>query len=300
MSACRWCFTINNWSPEDLAGALAMPDVRYLVVAEEVGESGTPHLQGFVIFSKVRRLAAVAKLLPRSHLEQARGTNQQASDYCKKPETDPSKIHVIGELPKERGQAGGDETKRRFAEAFDLAKEGRLDEICPVLRTKYYGTYKRIKCEYQPTPADHAELISEWRWGPTGCGKSLSVRTEHPDLYRKGRNKWWDGYRDQDVVVVEDLDPSHEWMASLLKDWADHQPFQAESKGSCVEINPRLIIVTSQYPIESIFKDPESVSALNRRYKQIYMGPVSESAPTCSRAPTYHPAPNFPFSDFSK
>ena len=57
---------------------------RYLVVGREVGQSGTPHLQGFVIFNRSVRRSRVSGLLPRAHLEITRGTSEQAATYCKK------------------------------------------------------------------------------------------------------------------------------------------------------------------------------------------------------------------------
>ncbi|AXH75500.1 MAG: putative viral replication protein [Persevirus pectis] len=91
MQGTRWVFTINNPTDEDvrrceqLGGNLEGSGVNYLIYGREVGESGTPHLQGFVIFSSRKRLAGVRGIIsPRGHFEISRGTPQQASDYCKK------------------------------------------------------------------------------------------------------------------------------------------------------------------------------------------------------------------------
>lgn len=37
-------------------------------------------------------------------------------------------------------------------------------------------------------------LESEWHWGPTGTGKSRSVRNKWPDAFIKSNDIWWDGY----------------------------------------------------------------------------------------------------------
>lgn len=95
----RWCFTLNNWVETDLAAIDALA-CRYVVYGKETGSSGTPHLQGFVIFDSSLRLSAVRTLLPRCHLEPARGTSVQAATYCKKD----GDFVERGELPVNSGK----------------------------------------------------------------------------------------------------------------------------------------------------------------------------------------------------
>lgn len=84
----RWCFTLNNYSSDDerrIKDLADASDVTYLVSGREVASTGTPHLQGFVILDRRRRLSYVRALFPRGvHLECARGTSEQAASYCKK------------------------------------------------------------------------------------------------------------------------------------------------------------------------------------------------------------------------
>lgn len=80
----RWCFTLNNYTPEEYDAAVKFDNVRYLIVGEEVGENGTPHLQGYVGFRSPMRLRSVRTFLPRAHFEIARGTEKQNYTYCSK------------------------------------------------------------------------------------------------------------------------------------------------------------------------------------------------------------------------
>lgn len=85
----HWCFTWNNY-PEDcdekLKALLDEGKVIYLIYQREVGESGTPHLQGFLTYSKRVRLSALKKIDDSIHFEPAQ--NVKASiNYCKKDDT---------------------------------------------------------------------------------------------------------------------------------------------------------------------------------------------------------------------
>lgn len=82
----HWCFTLNNYTEDDLSLCRSLPPgSKYIVVGKEVGESGTPHLQGFITFVNARRLSSVRTALfdTRAHWENAR-TPWSAAKYCKK------------------------------------------------------------------------------------------------------------------------------------------------------------------------------------------------------------------------
>ena len=82
----HWCFTLNNYNEEDYALFLEPnSSLSYCCVGKEVGDSGTPHLQGFLSFSNARRLNGVtqAYFAGRGHWEISRSPSK-AADYCKK------------------------------------------------------------------------------------------------------------------------------------------------------------------------------------------------------------------------
>ena len=109
-----------------------------------------------------------------------------------------------------------------------------------------------------------------WIHGDTGTGKSHSVITQHPDRYIKPLNKWWDGYQNEVVVHLDELAPSHaQWIAPYLKKWADKWPFDAETKGSSIQIRPELVVVTSNYALCDMGFSQEDLPALERRFRVV-------------------------------
>lgn len=253
----RWCFTINNPTETidwlfDKWGPLA----TYLVIGEEVGESGTRHYQGFAVWKTNKRLSTCKTIHGQAHWEPAKGTNQQASDYCKKE----NKFKEFGEMPLSPAEAGGAANKQRYINALAHAKAGNLDEIEPDLLVRHYNTWKGIRTDYSqiPTAIDPDFQIGWWIYGESGTGKTHFVRNLLQDpsrIYLKGLNKWWDGYRSQDLVILEDVDKSHSWIYGHLKNWVDRWPFSAEVKGSTRLIRPRWVIITSNHHPMDVFAD---------------------------------------------
>ena len=91
--ALRWVFTLNNPTEEEILHLEGVSPsetntdscIRTLFYGREVGESGTPHLQGFVIFKSRQRFSQVKRLLgDRLCLFVMRGTIQQNIEYCSK------------------------------------------------------------------------------------------------------------------------------------------------------------------------------------------------------------------------
>jgi len=159
----------------------------------------------------------------------------------------------------------------RFEQAYASAKTGDLDAIPADLRIRYHSTFKKIALENKPKTLTLDRLDNEWIWGPSGVGKSRSVHEKYPDAFLKNKTKWWDHYEGQDVIIIDDISPFTIQLTDNLKEWGDHYTFPAETKGDTLHIRPKKIIITSQYPMHQIYKDTESLAAMERRYEEIYM-----------------------------
>jgi len=86
-------------------------------------------------------------------------------------------------------------------------------------------------------------------------------------------SKWWDGYNDQEVVLIDDFElTSLKYLDHYLKLWAD--PWGAltgEIKGGTINLNYKKIYITSNYSISQCVQathngDEQLELALLRRF----------------------------------
>jgi len=264
-----YCFTWNNY-PADYRLLLDGINARYIVAGEELAPTtGTPHLQGYVYFWDGRTPSAVRRLLPGCRIVVARGTGEQNKQYCSKTRPEDlvanERVYERGRLPISNAEKGAME-RARYESAWDLAKVGDVESIDADIRLRLYTTLKRIQRDFMPTVPRLEAPCGVWIWGASGAGKSRLVLDTFPDLYPKPRNSWWDGYQGEDIVLVDDVDKFDVALGGKLKHWADCYPFIGEAKGSSVKIRPQKLFVTSQYKIEEIWNDRETLEALERRF----------------------------------
>lgn len=100
------CFTINNYTPAALAALRSLRGgeflrrlqvtretrVTYLAFQQETGETGTPHLQGYLQLERSITIDKVTDWLisivgQGVHTEKTMGSSEQANDYVTKEDT---------------------------------------------------------------------------------------------------------------------------------------------------------------------------------------------------------------------
>ena len=257
----RWCFTINNPEPQDEVIDKGL--FTYLIIGKEVGENGTPHLQGFAIMHKKTTLVGMKKIFPRAHLEVAKFGNQTNKNYCAKD----GKFQEWGVCPPEKTENATKKRKADYELAYNLAKKNKLHEIDKGVLIRHMSSLKQIARDHPPQLENNADLCGVWFYGPPGCGKSRSARWLYPNAYPKPCNKWWDGYQNQDYVIIDDFDRNHVVLGHHLKIWADHYPFIAEQKGHSITIRPKVLCITSNYHPAWIFTEDKTLyEAIKRRF----------------------------------
>lgn len=219
----------------------------------------TPHLQGFIYFANAKSFSAVRKILGgRCHIEakSARSKFRQCVDYCRKD----GDVWESGQAPADQADKGEAE-KDRWDEALDCIRQGDWENVPSDILLRYHGNAKRIHEEAKGYPDALAErpYYGIWIWGPPRTGKSHIVRElvglGHR-LYLKDINKWWDNYKGEDIVLIDEFEPKHtEFMTSFVKKWVDRWPFSAERKGGTTVLRPNWFIVTSNHPLDNVFLD---------------------------------------------
>lgn len=196
-----------------------------------------------------------------THWEPVRNA-QWAIGYCKKKGEN---FQEIGEYIEEGGTT---EAWRGFVEECKKSTPRQLiDGAYSKLYARYTGFAGIVNTTFRKCEIQDGELRNEWYWGPRGTGKTSKAWRENPNIFVKAINKWWDGYADEKVVLLDDWDPDIKGMVNYLKIWSDRYPFRAEVKGSSMMIRPKKIIVTSNYPIEECFERQQDVEALRRRFR---------------------------------
>lgn len=278
-----WCFTLNNYSfdEENLVYSLSWErDLVYVVVGKEIGESGTPHLQGYIYNQNKKSLGQVKNLLERAHWEAQKGTFEQAINYCKK-DGDYFEYGEIPKTPKQKGSSGGVAEQERWDLARKAAEEGRFNDIPSDIYFRFDVAAHRLRNRaLQEGLVDlDGELEHEWWYGDPGTGKTSRARKEYPTAFLKDpKERWWDGYDGEEVVIIDDFDKYQIAQSGDMKRWLDRYVLQAPFKGGYMKIRPKKIIVTSNYHPSDIWDDAVTQKAILRRVKVVHF-PSEEHYP---------------------
>lgn len=159
-----------------------------------------------------------------------------------------------------------------------INKEMKLIDIIKLYPQELYY-YDKIKNNLNLYNLDNENLpliINRkcyWIYGPSGVGKSYLVRECFDSLYEKSTNIWWDGYKGEDAVLIDDYDKFGLGIIHFLKIWADNYRFNAEIKGGMIQPGYTKLIITSNYSIQNLVGElgNEMYDAIRRRFNEIYM-----------------------------
>jgi len=273
-------------------------EMVYLVYQEEISESGTYHFQGYCEFKKRCRKNKAKELLGGRtvHVEKRRGTQEQASEYCKREfNEDGSDKRIPLTVPFEEGVPRPDEQGKRvdliaFKDAVMAGANQRdlLDEHVAIIARypKFYATLTMLH-----RPERRSDLTVTLLIGETGLGKTRMVveRFKGDDGFFQcpvsNGTVWFDGYDGHTKVLIDDFAgaASHVQLSFVLQ-LLDRYPVQMPVKGSHCWWMPNEVFVTTNILPRYWYKWENrggQYKALARRFHFVYLYHVPMSAADC-------------------
>ncbi len=274
----NWVFTYNNpeedWKAED---CYVGSNARYLTGQyERGGETGTLHVQGYVIFKDPVGLAGAKRKLKllNAHFEVRRGTHQEAHDYCNKEDTRvPDTVpFCFGEPPLGQGARSDiNECKRILDDSGSLVEvaDQQFGTYCRYHRA--FEAYQGLRSHPRDTPPE-----VHYFWGPAGSGKTRAVwevgapeRVYPVPLDPSGRSVWFDGYRPgfHTIILMDDF--YHNFRLSFLLQLLDRYPMFLPRKGGFIPIANCSIYITSNISLEDQYPNAPDKDAIRRRFTTV-------------------------------
>lgn len=273
----NFCYTLNNYTDDEYL-MLKMIGYDYHVLGKEVGESGTPHIQGYIHFKNARSWNAVKKMMKRWHIDPCKGSPEQNINYCTKDKN----YEEIGTRPKQGKRTDLDEIKD------DIMNGKKVEDIVieqPMIYHQYGRTLNKIE-DLRLRKNYRKEMTKGiWYWGETGVGKSHNAfmgYTPETHYVLPNDNGWWDAYTQQDTVIINDFrgEIPYNQLLNLVDKW----PFTVKRRNrEPMPFTSKLVIITSSLRPEDIYhnrNDEDKIEQLLRRFDVIHVGPPSWSANT--------------------
>lgn len=243
-----------DMSKEDAAALLQHKlALDYLMVAAELHQDGTPHLHA-LITAKSKAKITNSNFFDLGHFHGNYQTARKTDDvreYIMKADQFPLEIGQYSSNDQSSVQKRALENKKILETPLhQLVDSGDISIFSYQVLTQAKNLYMLDKMdvpEYMPKKCI-------WIYGATGIGKSRYVRDNFPGLfYNKPQNKWWDGYKGEKVILLDDFDLKGECLGHYLKIWGDCYSFNAEVKGSTIKPCFDHFFITSQYLPKDIF-----------------------------------------------
>lgn len=277
----RIVYTLNNYTAEDVTRIKALPDVRGQIMGFEIAPTtGTPHIQGAILFTKAIRFNTLKKMLgDGAHIAPMEGTPEQAFRYCRKD----GNYWQDGDLPKPG-------KRNDLLMAVEHLREGKtvedlvdVDGLGPTV-VRYTKGLIFVQNAFEKKKELRQKTVV-WLYGATGVGKTktaMEYAQNSPNGYWiSGENlKWFDGYHGQEVALFDDLRFKHCSFSFMLR-LLDRYELQVPIKGGFVRWNPRVIFITAPVTPREMYKTdwrPESdIAQLERRISAIVELPLDKN-----------------------
>jgi len=267
----RFVWTLNNYSQreeDDIKACFATKKLVWLIFGHEVGESGTPHLQGACVIGGQRALSTIKKWpgFKRTHIEPMKGNCQQSKVYCTKEDT--QNFVELGS-PQEPGKRNDLLSFVAEMRSGQSLSEIVQDDEMAASYVRYSSGYHRLANLLSNRRREPPKVI--WLHGTTGSGKTYAATSAAECLFGPGNYwisgpdlKWFDGYSAHKCAILDELRHSEVSFTFLLR-LLDRYSLQVPFKGGFAPWVPELIFITSPHPPTIDVRVTEDLQQLQRR-----------------------------------
>lgn len=255
----NWTITLNNYTQSDLFAIKGLFKLgAYAICGKEIGENGTPHLQAYIRLKEAVELNTMKKHLPRAHLEVAGGDDKQNKEYCSKD----GDFFEVG-TPSEQGKRNDINELAQKIKDHQITLEEIMFEY-PILYMKYSRSIEKM-CNAVLIPRSTQPEVY-WRWGLAGVGKSKYPMEKHPSHYIKDNTLWWDMYKQEEAVIIDDFDNRIPFRVLLRI--LDRYKYPCQIKGGYTQLNSPYIYITCEFPPEHFWSGNE-LAQITRRLTSV-------------------------------
>lgn len=255
----RWCFTLNNWTEkeyDEMISKLSVNCERF-IVGKEIGEKGTPHLQGYYETLNRSRPTCLKLSHKRTHFEGAKGTDVQNYKYCSKENKFVDKGFTIAW-----------KIKNKITKVKTIALEDFFD---------WQKDIHKLWCDFVKKPEDRT---IHWVYSEKGCnGKTALAKyfvandefgylnnAKTSDICFYASQNYCKGY-------IFDFCRSNEERINYqaIESLKNGIMFSGKYESACVMMDSPFIICMANFPpdTEMLSKDRWNIINLDKKYGKI-------------------------------
>jgi len=224
----HYSFTVNNYNDRHIdllrTAIDRNTDFNYICFGKEVGESGTPHLQGYLQLNGGKRIRTVQHLLGFSdlHLEAALGSDEDNYNYCSKD----GEFEEHGQRVDIRAKRKANNPNLEFDSVMEDIRNGasliHLASTYPKLFIKHHAGIVRAHSLFLKKPflikyAPYRwHITHDWNtslhlWGAAGIGKTCYAQYLLPNAMFVSHLDQLKSYdpTNYDGIIFDDMSFAH-------------------------------------------------------------------------------------------
>lgn len=249
-----WKFTLFDYVESDEKLIADWDKTRSAYGREICPTTGRRHLQGHITFKRAYRLTGLKKIHAKMHWEKAicHDWNYELKE----------KDYVIDDRRKQGSRSD-------ILDAVETLKDKGIDTMKiehPVEYIKYHSGFEKLNlsiCKQRDTKPN-----VYWLHGPTGSGKTRWVWDNFDDVYTKDSSEWWDGYCQNDCILIDDYRGG--LRLNYLLQVLDRYPMRVQIKGGYTQLNsPNIVITSCKSPEDTYRNCDENIDQLLRRIDEV-------------------------------